>query len=163
MTRTDLTALLELKRVRERRAAAALAGCRRKERVAAMAEIQAKAEASSFAAQRTEREAAIHDRLARGPRPARDVLLAGAALAELSSCARQLHDEISLATQEHAASMQARTEAERRHARSVRDTETFQLLQQALGKAAAAEEQQAQQDELDEIAIRRRGHGEPVW
>src|SRR5262249_12431440 len=122
-----------------------------------------KAAASGFAAQRTEREAEIHDRLAHGPRPARDVVLAGATLAELSSRARQLDGDITRAAQKHAASVQARTEAERGHARRVRDAETLQLLQDALGKAAAAKEQHAQQDELDEIAGRQPSHKEPAW
>ncbi|HEX4259917.1 MAG TPA: hypothetical protein VHY76_02355, partial [Acetobacteraceae bacterium] len=90
MTPGDVAALLELKRVRQRRTEAVLAEARRRQQAAAAAEERADDAVRRFAADRTEREAGICDRLTRGAYPARDLLLAGAALASLAARGLQL-------------------------------------------------------------------------
>jgi hypothetical protein len=152
MTPREVAVLLELKRLRERRAEAALAEARRQEQAAAAAEAEAGDASRRFAAHRIEREDEIRDRLSGGAHPARDLLLAGATLAELSARGQQLRLRADLATREHERSRQASLVSNRQHSLAVGEAESLQALRDRLADAARVGEEHVQEAELDDAA-----------
>lgn len=162
MTEAEINALLDLKRMRERCAAAALAEARKMEQRAAAAQARADEAVRSFAAYRRACEDELYGKLRESVFPLRELLRVSAILNELSARAHQLRRRAALAAKDHDARRAAATAAARRRGLALREAETLSELAETLRQTARTNEERTLEAELDDIVSLRFGLAESL-
>lgn len=155
----DLAALLRIKQVRERRAAAALASAAQDERRAADAAARSTDAAASHAAGRVTMEAAIYAGLLVGPVAVRRFQGEAGRLAGLAAQAGVLAQRSEAAAQARVAATGVAQAARIAQAAALRDVEAAGLLRKELSRQAVEREEQREEAEIEETAGRPRHAG----